>query len=141
MYRHADLSAPINSPADFAAQLGYELSRITKTLLIRSIAGDIHALVVSPMGKKIDFPLVARLLGAKRVQVSPPDELQRLTGYPERGVSPLGVHGLKTLIDEELFRFETILIGAGEAGVEIEINPTDLESITNATRAPIARSE
>jgi Cys-tRNA(Pro)/Cys-tRNA(Cys) deacylase len=138
VHRHADFAKPIHSPADFANQLGYDLGRITKTLLVRSINGDSHALVVSPMGKKIDFAAVARVLGAKRTQVASREELQSITGYAEQGVSPVGVEGVKILIDESLFEFETILIGAGEAGVEIEISPADLQALTGAHRAPLA---
>jgi Cys-tRNA(Pro)/Cys-tRNA(Cys) deacylase len=138
IHRHDAFSAPIHSPADFAAALGYDLGRITKTLLVRSMARDIHALVVAPMGKKIDFRGVASLLGVKRVEVASGADLISLTGYPEKGVSPLGVTNLRIFIDQGLFDFPTILIGAGEAGVEIEIKPVDLAGITGAVRAPLA---
>jgi Cys-tRNA(Pro)/Cys-tRNA(Cys) deacylase len=138
VHRHADLPQPVHSPADFASQLGYDLARIAKTLLVRSIAGDRHALVVSPMGKKIDFTLLAKTLDVKRTQLASREELRSITGYPEQGVSPLGVRDVKVLIDESLFQFETILIGAGEPGVEIEINPVDLLALTGAERVPLA---
>ena len=41
-------------------------------------------------------------------------------------------------MDDGLFDFPTILVGAGEAGVEIEIAPADLAAITGATRASLA---
>ena len=138
IHRHDAFSAPIHSPADFAAALGYDLGRITKTLLVRSIAGDMHALVVAPMGKKVDFHGVAGLLTVKRIEVASGTDLISLTGYPEKGVSPLGVTNLRILMDQRLFDFPTILIGAGEAGVEIEIKPVDLAGITGAVRAPLA---
>lgn len=138
IHRHDAFSAPIHSPADFAAALGYDVSRIAKTLLVRSIAGDVHALVVAPMGKRIDFRGVASLLGVKRVEVASGADLASLTGYPEKGVSPLGVPDLQVLMDEGLLAFSTILVGAGEAGVEIEIRPADLAGITGAIRAPLA---
>jgi Cys-tRNA(Pro)/Cys-tRNA(Cys) deacylase len=138
IHRHDAFSAPIRSPADFAAALSYDLGRITKTLLVRSSAGDVHAIVVAPMGKKIDFRGVASLLGVKRIEVASGAELGSLTGYPEQGVSPLGVPDLRILMDQGLFDLSTILIGAGEAGVEIEINPADLARVTGAIRAPLA---
>ena len=138
VHRHDAFSAPIHSPADFAAALGYDLGRITKTLLVRSMAGDMHALVVAPMGKKIDFRGVAGLLAVKRIEVASGADLISLTGYPEKGVSPLGVTNLRIFMDQGLFDFPTILIGAGEAGVEIEIRPADLAGITGAVRAPLA---
>jgi Cys-tRNA(Pro)/Cys-tRNA(Cys) deacylase len=141
VHRHEAFSAPIHSPADFAAELGYELGRITKTLLVRSTAGgDAHGLVVAPMGKKIDFRAVAGLLGVRRVEVAPASDLLSLTGYPEKGVSPLGVKNLRVFMDEALFQFQTILVGAGAVGVEIELRPADLAAITGAQRAALAIS-
>ena len=138
VHRHGAFSAPIHSPADFAAELGYDLGRITKTLLVRSTAGDAHAIVVAPMGKKIDFRSVAGLLGVKRVEVASAADLTALTGFPERGVSPLGLKDLPIFMDEGLFAFPTILVGAGEAGVEIEISPGDVAAIASARRTVLA---
>lgn len=138
VHRHDSFPAPIHSPADFAAQLGYELERVTKTLLVRATTGDQYAVVVAPMGRKIDFREVAGRVGAKRVEVASAADLSTVTGYPEKGVSPLGLDKLAVFVDEGLFAFSTILVGAGEAGVEIEIAPSDLELLTSATRAPLA---
>ena len=138
VHRHDAFPAPIHSPADFAVQLEYPLERITKTLLVRTTTGDRYAVVVAPMGRKIDFRAVAGHVGAKRVEVASAADLSSLTGYPEKGVSPLGLENLPVLLDEGLFTFPTILVGAGEAGVEIEIAPDALAHITSATRAPLA---
>jgi Cys-tRNA(Pro)/Cys-tRNA(Cys) deacylase len=119
--RHAEFPEPISSPADFARQLGYDLARITKTLLVRSTDGS-----------RIDFHTLATIIAVKKVQVASPPELQMRTGYPRNGVSPLGVEGADVLLDDSLFQFETILIGSGETAVEIEIAPRDLLSLTGA---------
>jgi prolyl-tRNA editing enzyme YbaK/EbsC (Cys-tRNA(Pro) deacylase) len=44
------------------------------------------------------------------------------------------------LIDESLFNFPSILIGAGEVGVEIEIAPATLKEITAAITLAFARA-
>jgi Cys-tRNA(Pro)/Cys-tRNA(Cys) deacylase len=137
VHRHADLPRPVRTPMDFATQIGYPLNRITKTLLVRS--GDEFALVVAPMGTKIDFGAVAGHLGRKRVEVAPQSELERLTGYAPQGVSPLGVSGLPLFIDNALFEHDTVLIGAGQPGVELELSPSALADATGATRLPLAR--
>jgi Cys-tRNA(Pro)/Cys-tRNA(Cys) deacylase len=143
VHRHDAFSEPIHSPADFAGVLGYELGRITKTLLVLSTTGSEYAMVVAPMGKKVDFRELANAMGVKRVEVAPAADLANVAnvaGYPERGVSPIGVGGLPVFMDEELFNFATILVGAGEAGVEIEIAPGDLEAMTGAKRARLVRA-
>lgn len=140
IHRHDAFSEPIQSPADFAAVLGYELGRITKTLLVRSTAGGQYAMAVAPMGKKVDFRALAALIGVKRVEVAPAPDLAAVAGYPEKGVSPIGVDGVPVFIDEALFDFATILVGAGEPGVEIEMAPGDLAAVTGARRANLGRS-
>lgn len=137
VHRHDAFSEPIHSPADFAAVLGYELGRITKTLLVRSTTGSEYAMVVAPMGKKVDFRGLASRMGVKRVEVAPGADLATVVGYPEKGVSPVGVANLPVFMDEGLFEFATILAGAGEAGVEIEIAPADLAAVTGAKRVKV----
>jgi Cys-tRNA(Pro)/Cys-tRNA(Cys) deacylase len=137
IHRHADLPQPVRTPSDFAAQIGYNLDRITKTLLVRG--GEMLALVVAPMGSKVDFSAVAARLDAKRVEVAPREELERVTHYPPNGVSPLGVAGVPVFIDDTLFDHATVLIGAGEAGVELEIAPEALARATNASRLALVR--
>lgn len=137
VHRHDAFSEPIRSPADFAAVLGYELARITKTLLVRSTSGGTYAMVVAPMGTKVDFRELANLMGVKRVEVAPASELAALVGYPEKGVSPIGIRNVPAFIDEGLFDFATILVGAGETSVEIEIAPADLAAVTGAKRAKV----
>ena len=135
---HAQKSRPIRNPGDFAAELGYALARITKTLFVGSPARDKWALIVCPMGKKVNLPLVAEALGLPRLEVASVDELKSLLGYPPNGVSPLGAGDIPVFIDCSLLDFPTICIGAGLAGVEIELSPLDLQTLTNATVLPLA---
>lgn len=140
VHRHADFPRPIQTPADFAAQLGYPLQRITKTLLVRSTDGRHHAVLVASMGVKVDFTAIARELESKRIEVSPASELLTLTGYPQNGVSPLGIEDLPVFMEQSLFVFDTILIGAGQPGVEIEIDPKLLLAITRARQIAFNRA-
>jgi Cys-tRNA(Pro)/Cys-tRNA(Cys) deacylase len=130
--KHADFPEPIQTPADFARQLGYDLARITKTLLVRAADRSRFALVVAPIGSRVDFKRLATAMGVQKVEVASPPELQKQTGYPRNGVSPLGVDGTPVFIEDSLLQFETILIGSGETAVEIEIPPHDLLSLTAA---------
>jgi len=129
---HADCPGPIRSPQDFAACLGYELGRITKTLFCRSTRRDKYALVVAAMTRKIDFTVIAGALGCARVEVADRKELESMLGYPPQGVSPLGVDGYPVFIDEGLLNHPTVLIGSGMLGVEIELEPAALVKVSSA---------
>ena len=137
--KHADCPQPIRSPQDFAACLGYDLARITKTLFCRSKARDQYALVVASMSVKIDFPAVARLLACPRVEVADKADLKSRLGYPPQGVSPLGVSDYSIFVDEGLMQFPTILVGGGTTGIEIELAPDTLVALCAGQVKPLSQ--
>lgn len=130
--RHADLSIPIRSPQDFALALDFEISRIAKTLLLCTPGKDGFCLVVLSCDKRLNMKLVAAVRGVGRLQLAGKDVLANALDYPPTGVSPIGAATIPVLMDDELLRFETIMIGAGEVGAELEISPRDLQLITKA---------
>jgi Cys-tRNA(Pro)/Cys-tRNA(Cys) deacylase len=133
VYRHADFPDPIRTPADFAYALGYDPGRIAKSLFFRCQPSGQYGLLVSPSTRRADLRLLARHIGCRRVQFAGPDELLATLDYPPTGVSPFGAGAVPVFMDEALMAFTTVLVGAGEAGVEIEIAPADLKLITGAT--------
>jgi len=67
-------------------------------------------------------------------------DVQRSTGYVLGGVSPLGQKKkLKTVIDSSALEYPTIFVSAGRRGLEIELEPKDLLSLTNAEFAEICQ--
>lgn len=131
IHKHAELPIPIKSPNDFARAIGYGLDRITKSLFVRSQNKDKYAVVVCPMNKNINFTIIATELACTRVEVASKDELQSMICYPPNGVSPIGIGNFPVFIDESLMKFETIVMGAGETGVEVEIAPQDVIKMTS----------
>lgn len=130
---HKDMPGTIQSPHDFASALGYEIGRIAKTLLMRAPRQDLFFLIVLSSNKRADIPELSRALNIKRAQVATKEELSEILGYPQTGVSPITSKALRVLIDNNLMRYPTVLIGSGEVGTEIEMRPQDLQSITNAS--------
>lgn len=138
IWKHTDLAVPIRNPQDFANALNYPLARITKSVLFRSEPQKTYSLVVCSIDRKINLSQLADLMHAKRVQLANADELERLTDYPSKGVSPLGVEGIVIYLDENVLSFPTVLVGAGEVGVEVELQPADLQFLTTAIVVPIS---
>jgi Cys-tRNA(Pro)/Cys-tRNA(Cys) deacylase len=57
-----------------------------------------------------------------------------VTGYVAGGISPLGQRRLlPTYLDDTAMAFETVFVSAGRRGLEIELAPSDLISLTRAT--------
>jgi Cys-tRNA(Pro)/Cys-tRNA(Cys) deacylase len=134
LHCHSDYGV-IKSPLDFALSLNMDINRISKTLFLRSPGCDRKfALVVCPIPGKLNIPFVSNTLNCRRVELASPAELAQILGYPLHGVSPIVAGAFPVLMDESLFEFPTILIGAGVLGEEIEINPIDLLALSQAQR-------
>jgi Cys-tRNA(Pro)/Cys-tRNA(Cys) deacylase len=82
---HTSYKRPINSPADFALALGYDIGRITKSVFVRSTDKEKYAMAVCSIDKRLNFQILARQLVCKKVEVAGKDELQQLVGYPQTG--------------------------------------------------------
>ncbi|CCD84773.1 conserved protein of unknown function [Bradyrhizobium sp. ORS 285] len=144
---HASLAQPIRSPADFAKALGYPIVRIVKTVLLanagvtsdqRSLshAGQ-YAAVSVPSSSRINLARVSELMGWPRAELSSKGELQRLLDYPPGGVSPFGLGNIPLIFDESLLGFDSILVGAGVVGAELEVRPRALLDVAQGQVAQI----
>jgi len=114
-----------------AEALGLDPARVFKTLVV-DVAGELTVCVL-PASSQLD----TRSLG-KRVSLAQTQRAERVTGYVAGGISPLGQRrALPTLIDASAAEFSTIYVSAGRRGLEIELSPDDLRSLTGATVRPL----
>ncbi|MFD4244468.1 Cys-tRNA(Pro) deacylase [Streptomyces sp. NPDC058525] len=135
-YEH-DPSHP--SYGEEAAQaLGVSPAQVFKTL-VADVDGVLTVAVV-PVSGSLDLKALAAAVGGKRAAMADPAAAERTTGYVRGGISPLGQRrALRTVLDASASAHATICCSAGRRGLEIELSPTDLTTLTNATVAPIAR--
>ena len=70
-----------------------------------------------------------------------PKIAERKTGYVVGGISPIGQKtALPTVLDESAILCETILVSGGRRGLDLELSPDDLITVTSGRYAPIARA-
>jgi Cys-tRNA(Pro)/Cys-tRNA(Cys) deacylase len=129
---HASFGVPIKSPADFARVLGYPIERIAKSVLLRGQSNQEFVLAVCSVNKKLNLPAIAARANSARLELATAGELLARIGYPATGVSPIGVDLMPIFFDEALLAYDTILIGGGVAGVEVEIAPRDVINCSDA---------
>jgi Cys-tRNA(Pro)/Cys-tRNA(Cys) deacylase len=116
-----------------AAALGIEPGRLFKTLLA-SVDGKLEVFVI-PADRQLDLRSVG-----KRAQMADRAEAERATGYVAGGISPLGQRRrLPTTVDETALEHETILVSAGRRGLQLELDPSELVRLTDASVASVVK--
>jgi Cys-tRNA(Pro)/Cys-tRNA(Cys) deacylase len=119
-------------------KLGVEEARVFKTLVVM-LQDNTLAVAVIPVSTMLNMKQMAKAMSAKKCAMADKADVLRSTGYILGGVSPLGQKKLlKTVLDVSAQEFETIFISGGQRGLDIELNPFDLQKLTNATFADIS---
>ena len=122
-----------------ADAMGVPSERVFKTL-VAQLDDDRFAVAIVPVAGQLDLKALAKALGARRAQMADPIDAQRATGYLVGGISPLGQkRRLPTALDESALLQDAIYVSAGRRGLDMSLAPADLQSLTHATIAPIAR--
>jgi Cys-tRNA(Pro)/Cys-tRNA(Cys) deacylase len=121
-----------------AEKLGVPPERVFKTLVVES--GDGLAVAVVPVMLKLDLKAMAKALKTKKAAMAEVKAVERSTGYVVGGVSPLGQKKrLPTVLDATAQDYGTIFVSGGKRGLDIELSPADLATLTRASFAPVAR--
>ena len=115
-----------------AAAVGCELGAIVKSLVFRGSVSGSPLLALVSGDNRADEALVAAAVGEA---VSRPDAayVREVTGYSIGGIPPVGHPApVRTLLDEDLFRFETVWAAAGNPHAVFPVAPSALASATGA---------
>ncbi|MGW0707727.1 Cys-tRNA(Pro) deacylase [Streptomyces sp. NPDC002643] len=122
-----------------AEAMGVSPERVFKTL-VADVDGALVVAVV-PVAGSLDLKALATAVGGKRAAMADPTLAERTTGYVRGGISPLGQRKkLRTVLDASADAHTTICVSAGRRGLEVELSPGDLRTLTEAVSAPIARA-
>ena len=132
-----EFEASTKTSADAAAAIGCGVAQIAKSLVFR--AGERPVLVVASGTNRVDEKKVGALLGQK-IERADADFVRATTGYAIGGVAPVG-HATAPLVllDEDLKRYDTIWAAAGTPNAVFRLTPADLERLTGAAFADIAK--
>jgi Cys-tRNA(Pro)/Cys-tRNA(Cys) deacylase len=122
-----------------ANSLGVDPHRIFKTL-IAAVDNRLVCAVV-PVAAKLNLKALAGAAGGKKAELADPTKAQLATGYVLGGISPLGHKtAIPVVLDSSTQNFDTIYVSAGKRGLQVELAPADLATLTQAKLAAIANS-
>jgi len=137
-YAH-DPTSELGYGAEAATALGVEAGRVFKTLVV-AVDSDL-AVAVVPVDRQLDFKAFARAVSGKRAVLAEAIDAERATGYVVGGISPIGQRRrLRTVVDQTSLDQQTVYVSAGRRGLDVELAPGDLVSMTSAVTALIARA-
>src|SRR5690606_30391017 len=122
-----------------ADALGIAVGQIAKSIIFRRKSDDAAVLANAPGDRRVDEKKVDALVG--KTGRADAEFVKARTGFTIGGVSPLG-HATPpvTLIDRELFRFDTIWAAAGHPHGVFQLRPQDLQVLTEAPVADVVQA-
>jgi len=122
-----------------ADALGIAVGQIAKSIIFRRKSDDAAVLVIASGDRRVDEKKVDAIVG--KTGRADAEFVKAKTGFTIGGVSPLA-HATPpvTLIDRELFRFETIWAAAGHPHGVFQLRPQDLEALTQAPVADVVQA-
>lgn len=121
-----------------AEQLGEDIERVFKTLVLRGDRNGIFVCVV-PGDMEVDLKAAAKISGNKSAEMIAMKELLPTTGYIRGGCSPIGMKKhFPTYIHVTAVDFDFIYVSAGVRGIQVKIAPQSLISFIGATVGEIA---
>ena len=115
-----------------AAAVGCELGAIVKSLVMRGVRTKEPLLVLVSGDNRADVELIE---AAVDEPVERPDAgyVREVTGYAIGGIPPVGhPDPVRTLMDEDLLRFETVWAAAGHPHAVFPVAPAALAQATGA---------
>lgn len=128
----SDLSA-----AHLAEQLGQDIARVFKTLVLKGDKSGYFVCVV-PGWADADLKKAAKISGNKSAAMIPQKDLVAVSGYMRGGCSPLGMKKkFPTFVHDDVLRHETVYVSAGQRGLQLVLAPEDLIRAADAIVADI----
>ena len=97
---------------------------------------------VVPVKQELDLKKAAKAFGVKSLEMIAVKDINNVTGYIRGGCSPIGMKKVfPTIIDESALFYENIIFSGGKIGLQIEMNPKDIEKLIRVSFKEITRSD
>src|SRR4051812_2350571 len=121
-----------------AAAVGCELGAIVKSIVMRGVTSHTPVLALVSGDNRADIALLEAAVD-EPVERPGADYVREVTGYAIGGIPPVGPpQPVRTLMDEDLLRFETVWAAAGHPHAVFPIAPAELAKAAGARVLPLA---
>lgn len=120
-----------------ASAIECEIAQIAKSILFRLKKSEHPLLVVASGVNRINEKLISTYV-EDELGKADADFVRERTGFVIGGVAPVGHTGaIETIVDEDLFRYQTIWAAAGHPKAVFQLTPDELLKMTGGRVLPI----
>ena len=111
-------------------KIGKEFKEVYKTLVTKG-SEEIYVFII-PVNEHLDLKKAAKVAHEKKIEFININDLLKITGYIRGGCSPIGMKKeFKTFIQEDSLSLKNLVVSGGKIGLQIELDPLELEKILN----------
>lgn len=116
-----------------ADAMGFPPSQVFKTLVVQLKNND-FALVMIPSDRTLDLKRFARSIGLKKASMPTKRGAEAATGLKSGGIGALALAHKRwgVYLDQAAEEQDTILVNAGQRGINLQVKVQDLVRVTNA---------
>lgn len=138
-YEWIEIDPAFADTASFCERYGYPAERSANTILVATKKEPrAFALCLVAADRKLDVNrAVRKRMGVAKLSFASAEDTVRLTGMRIGGVTPFGLsEDLPIYVDEDLLRFETVILGGGGRAAKVVISPEVFRRLPGARIAP-----
>lgn len=119
-----------------ANKIGQPVEEVYKTLVLQG--KNNYYVAVIPVEATLNIKAISKVVGEKKLEMLAVKDLEKTTGYIRGGCSPVGMKKqFPTVIDASAQALETIIVSAGQIGIQMKVNVDELVQLINAKVSPI----
>ena len=128
-----ELPGSTRTAQEAADSIGCAVAQIAKSLVFREKETDLPILVIASGSNRVNLAKIEKETGLKLGKADG-NYVKERVGYAIGGVPPVGHNeSLKTLLDQDLNKYEVIWAAAGTPFAVFQLKPADLEPLTNGS--------
>ena len=136
-FRFIEYDEPVKTVEEAATKV--EADKIAKSIVMIDSQGEPLLAIVSA-GRMVSHRKLKQLLSVRDVRLATAQEVLQHSGYPVGGVPPFNKIK-RVILDQELPRDETVIVGGGDINKLVEIRTADIITTLNPTIADISKPQ
>lgn len=117
---------PVRNLEELLSAQGLDPRSVVRSVVFRAESGQFVMLAVAG-GGRADWAVLRNHLNERKVRMAEFDEVPEATGYVVGAVPPVALpENVRTLVDDSVKEYETVVIGSGVLGYALALKGADL---------------